>query len=57
MEKVCCGCRRVKKQNSWVKVAKSLALVKQSHGYCPDCYQKAMRKVMDFGMQFQPAID
>lgn len=57
MEKVCCGCHRVKKQNGWVKMVKGQALAKLSHGYCPECYRKAMQKVMDFGAHFQPAID
>lgn len=57
MVKVCCGCHRVKKRHGWVKMGKSLALVKPSHGYCPECYQKAMKKVVDFGVHFQPAID
>ena len=57
MEKVCCGCHRVKKQDRWVKRGKGVSLVKLSHGYCPRCYEKAIQKVMAFGAHFQPAID
>jgi len=57
MEKVCCVCSRVKKENSWVKEIKRRASSNLSHGYCPECYHEAMRKVMNFGVHFQPAID
>ena len=57
MEKVCCVCNRVKTENDWVKDASRLVLGKVTHSYCPDCYREAMRKVLDFGMRFQPAID
>ena len=57
MEKVCCVCSRVKLEQSWVKDVKRIAMVKPSHGYCPDCYREAMQKVMSLGSHFQPAID
>ncbi|MDH4320304.1 MAG: hypothetical protein OEV73_02280 [Desulfobulbaceae bacterium] len=55
MEKMCCVCHRIKKNNGWVKAGKVSAMSHFSHGYCPACYRKAMQKVMAFGVQLQRA--
>ena len=57
MEKVCCGCQRIKRRRGWVKMGKKLAQIKASHGYCPECYRKALQKVMDFGAHFHPVVE
>lgn len=42
----CCGCRRVKTAQGWVDAHRVSELASAensfSHGYCPDCYEKAL---------------
>lgn len=41
MRTICCVCQRVKGEDGWVRVAGMIAS-RLSHGYCPECYEKAM---------------
>jgi len=41
MRTICCVCQRVKGEDGWVLVA-GLVASRLSHGYCPECYEKAM---------------
>ena len=56
MEKVCCVCHRIKRQQGWVKEEKGLEVSRFSHGYCPRCYQEAMRKMHEYGARQQPSL-
>lgn len=42
MRTICCLCKRVKGENGWVQVD-GLVASRLSHGYCPECYEAAMR--------------
>lgn len=44
MQIVCCVCQRHKKNGVWVGSSSSVGEQRVSHGYCPSCYIKIMRR-------------
>lgn len=46
MRTICCVCQRVKEEHGWVRIA-GLVASRLSHGYCPECYAKAMDAMRD----------
>ncbi len=55
MRTVCCVCHRVKGEDGWVRVAGMIA-GRLSHGYCPECYEKAMHVLEDQLVLPRPAV-
>lgn len=55
MRTVCCVCQRLKGEKGWVRVAGVIAS-RLSHGYCPECYQKAMDTLRDQLALAPPAV-
>jgi len=54
MRTICCQCQRLKEEGGgWVRVAGLLA-DRLSHGYCPECYDKAMQAIRQQGGSASP---
>jgi hypothetical protein len=43
MKLVCCACRRHNKNGEWVQLHE-LEEHRLSHGYCPSCYEKIIKR-------------
>ena len=44
MELICCVCTKVKRNGRWVRETPAAGLP-QSHGYCHDCFEAALREL------------
>lgn len=44
MRMICCMCHKTKSPKGWVREFKPQN-AELSHGYCPKCYRKAMKKI------------
>lgn len=46
MKMICCVCHKTKSQKGWDWVKQSISQTRNlSHGYCPDCYRKTIRRI------------
>ncbi|MBU0482167.1 MAG: hypothetical protein KKG47_13810 [Proteobacteria bacterium] len=45
METICCSCNRIKLGEIWKKQLPGDRHKDQTHGYCPKCFAKMMKKI------------
>lgn len=47
MVTICCVCQKTKTEGGWILQSLPKEAV-PSHGYCPECAEKAMREIREF---------